>query len=181
LQHKSEREVKPVSLRGQIYIIQNDRYKRGFLQILVAGEANMSQAESEQVIEHVNKLLTHADELRKVVNELYEKTKSSEIVANLERLVEIRDALANFVARKANEFSVTLIDACASDNCEDIDVLIKRPGFHLFFRVKRNASLIEIYQMFFDSKKALEKLITDLVTAIISVTRKKRIYWTRSK
>jgi transcription termination factor NusB len=131
----------------------------------------MSHAESEQVIEHVNKLLTHADELKKAINELYEKTKSSEIVANLERLVEIRDALAYFVVRKANEFSVILTDTCASDNCEDIDVLIKRPGFHSFFRVKRNASLIEIYQMFFDSKKALEKLITDLVTAIISVTR----------
>jgi DNA-binding transcriptional regulator GbsR (MarR family) len=159
-----------------LYNIQKRQVFKGFLQILRAGEKNMSQVnveqDIEQVKEHVNKLLAHVDELKKAIEELSEYVKTSEVVKYVEKLGEIRATLNYYILGKADEFSIALIDKCASANCEDIDVIVKRPNaFGQVITVKRDANLIEIYQRFFSNKKILEKLITDLVVAVMNLSK----------
>jgi len=122
---------------------------------------------SQENTEHVKKLIEKAKELQKAANELYEKIKDSELRRRVEELAEINETLSYFILRKAPEFSLSLHDPVG----EKIGVLVKRLSFTQVIYVPHNANIIDIYQRFFDNQNVLEKLVSDLVTAIINVAK----------
>jgi len=133
--------------------------------MLRMGEGDMSQID----IEHVKKLIEKAKELEKATSELYEKVKSSDLIRAVEKLSELNDTLKAFVLRDYTKFSITIIDACVSSQCEDIELVVGRESFRYAIRVKRSTSIVDIYKTFFDANSVLEQLIDDLLGAMINV------------
>ena len=123
----------------------------------------MSQIDVEQI----KKLIEKAKELKETTNELYEVIKDSELSREVEKLAEINDTLSYFILRRAPEFALYLHDPTG----EKIGVLVTRLSFAHVIYVRRRANIIDIYQKFFSDQSVLEKLVSDLVTAIINVAK----------
>jgi uncharacterized coiled-coil DUF342 family protein len=129
----------------------------------------MSQIDTEQIKERVNELVKKAEELKKTASELHEKLKDSELARRVERLGEAIDTLKKFTLRYYSEFSLVLKDTCASVDCKDIEVFVVRSDFYHVIKVKHDTSVVDIYKIFFDDQSVLEKMISNLVGAMINV------------
>ena len=120
---------------------------------------------SQVDIKHVNELMERAKELERTLNEIREKIESSELSKSVEKLAEIRETLSYFIVRSAPQFGLYFY-VPASD---EVGILVKRFGFEHVIYVPRDASIIDVYKRFFDDQTALEKLISELVKAMIDV------------
>ena len=127
----------------------------------------MPQIDIEQMKKHASELIEKAKELKKTASELYETIKDSELRREVEKLAEINETLSYFILENASEFALHLHDPVG----EEIGVLVQRLSFTQVIYVPRNTNIIDIYVKFFSDKKILEKLVSDLVTAIINVAR----------
>ena len=123
----------------------------------------MSQIDVEQI----KKLIEKAKELQETVSELYEVIKDSELSREVEKLAETNETLSYFILRRASEFALFLHDPVG----EKIGVLVNRLSFTHVTYVQRNANIIDIYEKFFNDQSVLEKLVSDLVVAIINVAK----------
>jgi cell division septum initiation protein DivIVA len=150
-------------------LCKNNIFIRGLLHILISGEIHMSQANIEDVKKRVDELVKKAEELKKTASELRELAKTSDLTNAVEKLNELKDTLRSFLLRDYTEFSITLRDACVSTQCEDVEVIVERKSFRYSMEVKRSASVIDVYHMFFDNNDVLEHLIDNLVGAMVNV------------
>jgi hypothetical protein len=148
-----------------LYTIQNRSFKRGFLQILRAGEKNMSQ---EQVETKLVEQTTSIVEIVKKINEILKSSKISELCGKLEAYSKALEAIMN---KRHYMFELHFSITSYAHAPDEYKVNLYVDNEHVYtIYVPLNTTIDAMFEKIFTSQEARNELVNKIHKTLAEIS-----------